>query len=109
MYSVTPFVGGRRLIEKARRCPVPCQVAFSPTRSTRSEPAASTPIDDRRMYGVAFSSPPWTRTPAGTPSALLKSPLMPTVVAVFVASRRWIAVTVSLPMMVPFESTGASV
>ena len=65
-----------------------------------------TPALERSGFGALASTPSRRRIPLGRPSASAKrSPFTPTLVACL-TRRRCIAVSVSLPVIVSFESNG---
>ena len=88
-------------------CPVvlsPRQLAVHGTRSTCSVPLVSIPTAARLSAAWCSTTPPCIRSPLGQPPfQLKKSPLTPIVVMRGETSRS-IEVTVSRPVIVPFES-----
>ena len=85
----------------------PHQLALNGTRSTCSVPVESMPSVERLSAGWCSTVPPRMSNPLGQPpSQLKKSPLTPIVVSCD-ETRRSIDDTVSRPVIVSFESSGA--
>ena len=100
---------GRLNFVSVRRPPAPCHVPTKETRRTSSVPSVSTPALERSSEGGLAIWPSRMRTPLGRPEEnVKKSPLTPALVELVVV-RRCIAVSVSVPVSVSFESTGATV
>ena len=89
-----------------RRWPVPFHVPANEKRVTRSVPLPSKPIDERPASACARTRRRGSRSRSAGRSRLVKSPLIPAVIAVS-PRLRWICVTLSRgPVSEPPATTG---